>query len=243
MWYSVDRFAEKYPFATPYNYTLGNPTTIWATDINSLITRKRVNSLRERSMVFNTLYNILDSSPCTYYLCADDRKVQKEYWGISNWDKGRARAYAEGNKVVFSEIDALETTFSEELFHLYQRSIYGNSRYTYELDAEAKLFNSVVLTEIENTVNSLSGIDAITNTIKNDSPSSFLYERGYLITTLEEIANTRMQVRNNTNGAKNYFNYVKAFEEYHSLTNGDVYNGKQRYLLPDAYNKIIGGVK
>ena len=88
VWYSVDRFAEKYPFATPYNYTLGNPlkyidlygdTTIWATDINSLITRKRVNSLRERSMVFNTLYNILDSSPCTYYLCADDRKVQKEY--------------------------------------------------------------------------------------------------------------------------------------------------------------------
>ncbi len=82
-----------------------------------------------------------------------------------------------------------------------------------------------------------------TNMILNENPISFLYYCGSLITTLEAIAKTRMQVKNNTDGAIYYFNYLKAFEEKHRNISGDAYNGVQRNLLPKAYNAIINSVK
>ena len=52
-----------------------------------------------------------------------------------------------------------------------------------------------------------------------------------------------MQVLNNTKGANSYYRYLKDFESLHFQTTGDVYQGAQRLLLPDAYNFIIKSLK
>lgn len=124
VWYSTDRYAEKYPFASPYNYALNNPmkyvdlhgdTINWALNYSSYMTKFKVNKLREQSIVFNTLYKILDSSPTMYNLSADDKIVQEAFKGQSNWIYNNAKGYAYGNTVVFSEIYADINTFCEEI--------------------------------------------------------------------------------------------------------------------------------
>ena len=252
VWYSVDRFAEKYPFLSPYSYGKNNPinfidingdTLSWATNINSILVKIKVNKLRLKSTVFNTLYKKLDSHNTVYRIDANNQKVQESFRESSNWREDKAGAYTEGNKIIFSELNATDASFSEEFFHLYQNYLYGNRRTTYEKDAEAKLFNSVVLTEIDNSNYSITGINAIINTINNEFPQSFSYMSGHLITTLESITKTRMQVIKKTDGARLYYDFLKFFEEHHSQTDGDVYNGKQRFLLPNAYNTIIRELK
>ena len=89
----------------------------------------------------------------------------------------------------------------------------------------------------------LLGLGAITNMIKTNNPSSFSYQNGLLITTLMDIANTQMQVINNTNGALSYYGYLNNFKFSHSQTVGDVYHGECRLLLPNAYNINIKRVK
>ena len=124
VWYSTDRYTEKYPFASPYNYALNNPmkyvdlhgdTINWALNYSSYMTKFKVNKLREQSIVFNTLYKILDSSPTMYNLSADDKIVQEAFKGQSNWIYNNAKGYAYGNTVVFSEIYADINTFCEEI--------------------------------------------------------------------------------------------------------------------------------
>jgi hypothetical protein len=246
----VDRYANNTPYSSPYNYVLGNPIKYidvfgdsirWALDYRSMIVKGNVERLRNQSSIFNTLYNILDKQTSIYIISASDQQVKDAFKETTNWYAGAARGFTAGNKVFFSEKESNNEAFSEEFFHLYQKYIYGNSRTTNELDAEAKLFNAVVLTEIDSKFPSFAVIDKISYMINNMNYNlnSFSYLNGGLIYTLIDISQTKMQVIKNSKGYYTYCNYLKDFQLSHSQIIGDAYSGTQRMLIPKAYNQII----
>ena len=237
-WDRVDPLCEKYYSVSPYGYCGDNPVNAvdadgmkfeWVTSTHSDEIYSKVQALRMKSEVFNVLYSYLDNLIDIYYIHINDEDVQRSIRAESGNPNARAGGYFNGvNKIVFSEIDADTGTFTEELFHVFQNKQYGNTRETWELDAEAKILNNIV--SIETEVDG-KGINKILQAIetKGGLPTffyDFKLQNNLSIPRYSEIE-------------KSYFNeYLTDFSNYND-NEGNVYRGKQRQLPPNAYNYII----
>ena len=237
-WGQMDPLCEKYYEWSPYNYCVNNPVNAfdadgmkfeWVASSHSDVIYSKVQALRMESEVFNVLYSYLDNLNETYYIYIDDEDVQRSIHTESGNPNARASGYFDGvNKIVFSEIEADTGAFTEELFHAFQNKQYGNTRETWELDAEAKILNSIVSIEIE--VDG-KGIENILQAIE---------QRGGLPTFFYDFTlQNNLSIPRYSDIEKSYFNdYLPDFSNYND-NEGNVYRGKQRQLPPNAYNYII----
>ena len=108
-------------------------------------------------------------------------------------------------------------------------------------DAEAKLYNVIVMLEFANINSSIKGVNAVLNSINNDN---ILYYNGLLVQTLYELLDTNnLTITKGSKAEDAYKMYLKNFEVNHSQTKGDVYSGKHRDLSPAAYNTLLDKVK
>ena len=253
IWYGVDRYCQKYPKFSAYLYCAGNP--IKHIDINgdtiqygagdeTVRVHQSIDLLRGKSSLFNTVYNEVDKLPVLVTINGDDHNVQKAFKESSGFSEGFAEGYTSNNNIYYSYEHATTAGYTEELFHVFQKALYGiNGRNMQELDAEAKLYNVIVLLEIANTNSSIKGVNAVLNSINNNN-ENILYYYGQLVQTLYELLDTNnLTITKGSKAEDAYKMYLKNFEVNHSQTKGDVYSGKQRDLSPAAYNTLLDKVK
>ena len=247
-WDRMDPLCEKYYGVSPYMYCAGNPvnaidlhgdTIKWTQGNETNRQYVELNNLRNQSTVFSTLYNYLDNQPYTITLNVDNKDVQSSFKDYSGSASDTAGGYTQGNKIVFGD-NASITTYSEELFHAFQNTCYrDNPRDNWEKDAEAKLFNNVVLYEVGSQEKGIRGI--INSINKGSDPKAVYYYSGSCALTLYSACEQQLIVAEGSAAMQNYANYLNGFSSHHS--NGHIYSGLQRQLIPQAYNIIISFVK
>ncbi|MCB9303621.1 MAG: RHS repeat-associated core domain-containing protein [Lewinellaceae bacterium] len=158
-WNAVDPLAEEYMSISPFAYVANNPLIYIDPDgmridygdgVSDEI-KDRINSMRENSSIFAALYDYLDT--------VTDEDGNAIVFTITG---GKPRKREDGSTAsgestmeiggeVFLSDEATNSTVSEEFFHKFQVLHYGlnesgtvNDRAPRELDAEAKLYNSIV---------------------------------------------------------------------------------------------------
>ncbi|MDF1697531.1 MAG: RHS repeat-associated core domain-containing protein [Saprospiraceae bacterium] len=160
-WTSVDPLSKGYAPISSYCYVMNNPITFvdpdgmkveYADNVNDK-TKNKINQLKEDSEAFAFLFNLLDN--------LKDEDGNDVVFTITG---GKPRDMAGGAKMIggstkeiggeiFLSTESSNSTISEEFFHKFQALAYGvedgkvGDRRNNELDAEAKLFNSIVTGE------------------------------------------------------------------------------------------------
>lgn len=248
-----DAFAEKYVNLTPYQYGANNPvkyidyngdSIVWAQDNASQTMMQQVLTLRANSAIFATIYDRLNNSKAIFNACANDNLVQMTYQNATggNDPNGKAGGFSENRNIVLSEVYADNNAISEEFFHTYQREDYAqNPRSTQALDAEAKLMNTVIGIETDNTGSSLTGKSKVIDDInKGNSPSLLNNYYGQFILPLTDAAKTgNLMFTPGSSAWNGYKQYLQNFSTLQSQTPGNLYGGQQRALIPAAYNHVI----
>ncbi|MDD2565075.1 MAG: RHS repeat-associated core domain-containing protein, partial [Salinivirgaceae bacterium] len=248
-WTAVDPLKEKYLHLSPYSYVANNPMKfidpdgrkiVWADDENTKNTRVKVNELVQKSMIFATLYNYLDNLPKEINVSTNDEILQEKYQkateGKDPTTKVGGVTSPDGREIIFSEITSKNNAYVEEFLHSFQTNFYKEPRNSQEKDAEAKLLNTVVAVEIEQNEIKSKGKQKVIDATKIFFSPGLISYNGVFALLIEEASKTGLIVKQGTVAALEYFKYLKVFEKEKE---GTVYEGKQREVLPEAYNKII----
>ena len=144
---SVDPLAEEFSNYGGYVYTMNNPVML--VDPTGMAPEKivprgmdpdqlkafneGVKEMSNRSFMFRTLYNYLESSKKTHYITIDPNSKYAD--GVIRDNAG------DGSILTFSSADSFgyENTMNEEFFHMYQIDNDGD-KYELNLEFEAKTF-------------------------------------------------------------------------------------------------------
>ncbi len=182
---------------------------------------QRIQYLQTNNKAFNTLFTTIRDDPSyTYYVGIDNEELDRR--------NANGAASSVTNQIFFRDNIGDATYLSdkavvEEFFHVLQHQTYDGKRESQELEAEAKLFDYVVLGQL--------GLGY------EKAPLPIFESQLHIDPNLSELYNKPNPRIEGDNLIKSYFEHLKNFE---NNTRGDpFYGGSQRQLLPEVYNHIF----
>ncbi len=226
-WDVPDPLSQKYYSISNYVFVANNPINaidpdgakiVFLNSTKATNLEQRIQYLQDNNKAFNTLFTTIRDDPSyTYYVRIDNEELRKY--------SANGAVLPITDQVLFKDNVGDGTYLSdkaivEEFFHVLQHETYKGERSSPEREAEAKLFDYVVLGQLKHN-QSLTEYEFSFITDDNlhglhDKPSSSIIG--------EELE-------------KSYFEYLEYFEQ---TTHGhSFYGGEQRKLLPELYNNLF----
>ena len=248
-WGQVDPLADNYFSISPYAYVANNPLIFIDPDgmridygdgVSDEV-KNRINNMKENSSVFAALYDYLDT--------VTDEDGNDIIFTITG---GKPRKRADGSTAfgestmkiggeIFLSDEATNSTVSEEFFHKFQVLHYGlnesgtvNNRAPRELDAEAKLFNSIIFEDgVGDDRSVIPGYEKLlrdkffVDDLRDNDNQVIVQEPG-------RTENQANRLRGENFLSFSYRLYLQDFERGNQFN--PAYRGKQRVLTPSASN-------
>jgi RHS repeat-associated protein len=247
-WNAIDPLAEGYYPKSPYCYVMNNPISYvdpdgmkveYADNVDEK-TREKIDNLKNESEAFAFLYSVLDN--------LQDAEGNDIVFTITGGEPRKRKGYKSNGEVsieiggeIFLSTEATNTTISEEFFHKFQMVSYGlaglrvKGRANRELDAEAKLFNTVVTGESTDDRDFIPGYE---EWLTDDSFQTALKDSRYqVIVTGKSVDARPFPGDGESDVSILYRRYLKAFRDGNKYN--PAYRGPQRALSPAAFNKLM----
>ncbi len=229
-WDVSDPLSQKYYSISNYAFVANNPINaidpdgakiVFLNSTKATNLEQRIQYLQTNNKAFNTLFTTIRDDPSyTYYVGIDNEELDRR--------NANGAASSVTNQIFFRDNIGDATYLSdkavvEEFFHVLQHQTYDGKRESQELEAEAKLFDYVVLSQLE------------------QDPNLPSYEHSFILDdNLFELPKKQNPKIKGTLLERSYFDYLKHFESSLNIYGGpDSYKGEQRLLLPEVYNNIF----
>ena len=232
---SMDRFAEKYPWQSPYVHAGNNPVNFVdvngdAIDLSGMTEEEKeeymsgITSLRQNSDLFNTIYTSLENSEEIYFVTFGQTTINGETFVNGQFSTNSMG----GGSIVFLSGETTQgSVLSEEFFHAYQ---YDNRR-SYDMDKmnvefEAKVFSTIVGLEFDGVGEFRGAEDFLSKIINGDYG-----DRQYFISPTTVISPSFVN---------DYINSANDYGEYNRKNNigNDLYK-KYTTIPPYSLQKAI----
>jgi hypothetical protein len=203
-------------------------TVKWADDDATNALRERINTMRGESKILDRLMANLESSENVVQIGVNDKAVDEvaESMGYNDEDKNKVGGFTteDGKEIVF-RAEVSDKGLVEEPFHTFQTWMYKGSRTRSGIEAEAKLFDFDVISQI----NISRGIP-VGGILTMD-------EIGVIDVSISQESTGDKKILENTPNQRAYYNHLNIFSNWHNNNKGP-YKGKLHMQLPNAYNKL-----
>ncbi len=229
-WDVPDPLSQKYYSISNYAFVANNPINaidpdgakiVFLNSTKATNLEQRIQYLQTNNKAFNTLFTTIKDDPSyTYYVRIDNEALRKR--------SANGAVLPITDQILFKDNVGNGTYLSdkaivEEFFHVLQHETYKGRRTSPEREAEAKLFDYVVLGQL--------GLGY------EEAPLPIFESQLHIDPNLSELYNKPNPRIEGDELTKSYFDHLKSFQD--NTRGHSFYGGSQRQFLPEVYNSIF----